>query len=83
MVSSLPDCSIPTKWYERIRDIEENPNCFQRISECLEGIFFKPILTLFGETFMDEFTNYDLSDGVGECVEGPYIRFKIFPTLIL
>lgn len=33
-----------------------------RFSECLEGIFFKPMLTLYGEMFLSEYTLYDLND---------------------
>ena len=37
---------------------------FQRFSECLEGIFFKPMLTLYGEMFLSEYTLYDLNDAL-------------------
>ena len=45
-----------------------------RLSESMEGIFFKPILTLYGEIFMSEFTMYDLNDGLGSCAKGKQIK---------
>ena len=35
-----------------------------RLSESLEGIFFKPVLTLYGEMFLSEYTEYDFNDGL-------------------
>ena len=35
-----------------------------RLSESLEGIFFKPVLTLYGEMFLSEYTDYDFNDGL-------------------
>lgn len=38
-----------------------------RISESLEGVFFKPILTLYGELFLSEYTTYDFNDPLNGC----------------
>ena len=46
-----------------------------RISESLEGVFFKPILTLYGELFLSEYTTYDFNDPLNGCAATSKLGF--------
>ena len=46
-----------------------------RISESLEGVFFKPILTLYGELFLSEYTTYDFNDPLNGCAATTKLGF--------
>ena len=48
-----------------------------RFSEGMQGIFFKPILTLYGELFLSEYTAYDFNDPLGGCAKKFDIRKDI------
>ena len=48
-----------------------------RFSEGMQGIFFKPILTLYGELFLSEYTAYDFNDPLGGCAKTSDIRKDI------
>ena len=45
-----------------------------RLADCLEGIFFKPILNLYGDLFLTEYTNYEFNDELDGCVVAEDIR---------
>ena len=45
-----------------------------RLADCLEGIFFKPILNLYGDLFLSEYTNYEFNDELDGCVVAEDIR---------
>ena len=53
-----------------------------RFSEAMQGIFFKPILTLYGELFLSEYTAYDFNDPLGGCAKQLDIRkdLEMSPT---
>ena len=48
-----------------------------RISESLEGVFFKPILTLYGELFLSEYTTYDFNDPLNGCAATNKLGFLV------
>jgi len=45
-----------------------------RLADCLEGIFFKPILNLYGDLFLTEYTNYEFNEELDGCVAAEDIR---------
>ena len=54
-----------------------------RISESLEGVFFKPILTLYGELFLSEYTTYDFNDPLNGCAAtSKLLVLNVFETTI-